>query len=117
MKITFVYNANSGKVNAWLDIGHKLISPNTYSCNLCSITHGLFSEREEWKKYREESDLEMEFLHKDEFEKAYTGSKTFTYPIILKSEDDGEYEVLITTDKINKIKRIEDLINILYEPY
>ncbi len=113
MNITFVYNANSGKVNTWLDIGHKIISPGTYSCNLCSITHGLLSEREEWKKYREESNVKMEFLHKDEFEKVYTDSKKFTYPIVLKSKGDGDYEVAISTDKINKIGNIESLVNLL----
>ena len=113
MKITFIYNANSGKINAWLDIGHKLISPDTYSCNLCSLTYGVFSEREEWKKYREENSIELEFFHKDEFEKIYQGSEEYTYPIILKSEEDGKYEVLVSTDQVNALKDIEDLIKIL----
>ncbi len=30
MKIVFVYNANSGLMNTVLDIGHKIISPDTY---------------------------------------------------------------------------------------
>ena len=63
MKIIFVYNANSGFVSSLLDIGHKVISPDTYSCNLCKMTYGVVGEREEWKRYRESSKDEMEFLH------------------------------------------------------
>ena len=113
MKLTFVYNANSGKVNTWMDIGHKLISPDTYSCNLCSLTHGVFTEREEWKKYRESSEIELEFLHKDEFEKQYSGDSNFTYPIVLKQTGDNEYEEFISTDKVNELSNIEELIQLL----
>ena len=34
MKLIFVYNANSGKLSAALDIAHKIISPSTYQCRL-----------------------------------------------------------------------------------
>lgn len=110
MKLTFIYNANSGKVNTWMDIGHKLISPETYSCNLCSMTHGIFTEKEEWKQYRTNSETEMEFLHKDEFEKQYPNKESFTYPIILKSEQEGAFEVFMTTEEVNKIANLEELI-------
>ncbi len=56
MKLIFVYNANAGKLSAALDIAHKIISPSTYQCNLCSLTHGTFTERDVWKKFSEESD-------------------------------------------------------------
>lgn len=110
MKLTFIYNANSGKVNAWMDIGHKLISPETYSCNLCAMTHGIFAEREEWKQYRSNSQTEMEFLHKDEFEKQYPEKNMFTYPIILKSEQDGDFEIFMNTEEVDKIRDLEELI-------
>ena len=112
MKITFVYNANSGKVNTWMDIGHKLISPDTYSCNLCSITHGIFTERDEWKKYREECNIDLEFLHKNEFEEKYKDAD-YEYPIILKSAGGDQFEVLVTTEEINKLDSIEELIKLL----
>ena len=103
----FVYNANSGKLSAALDIAHKIISPNTYQCNLCSLTHGTFTERDVWKKFREESDTELVFYHKDEFENEF--KKQFTYPIVLK-EENGELNEYIPTDKINAISDVEDLI-------
>ena len=83
-KLTFVYNANSGALNTWLDIGHKLLRPDTYSCNLCALTHGILKEKTEWRKYKEESQLDIEFLHKDEFEIKY--NKSYDYPIVLSSK-------------------------------
>ena len=111
MKIVFVYNADSGKINALFDIGHKILRPDTYSCNLCSLTHGVFSEKEEWRKYREATPHELEFLHKDEFEKKYGVDKEYTYPVILKSdEDEKNLEVLLSTEKIKALSDLEDLV-------
>ena len=44
MEIQFIYNAKSGLANSIFDLAHKLISPDTYECNLCKITHGAFTE-------------------------------------------------------------------------
>jgi len=107
MKLIFVYNANSGKLSAALDIAHKIISPSTYQCNLCSLTHSTITERDVWKKFREESDTELVFYHKDEFEHEFNNN--FTYPIVLK-EENGELTEYISTDKINAINDVEDLI-------
>ena len=69
MKLIFVYNATSGKLNALFDIAHKVINPETYECSLCALTHGAFSEKKVWSKFKENTDIEMTFLHKDEFER------------------------------------------------
>ncbi len=110
MRLIFVYNADSGRLNSWLDIGHKLLSPDTYSCNLCALTHGLLSEREEWKRYREESADELVFLHRDEFEKRYAKDSEFGYPVILRVNGDGGYEVLMTAEEINGFDELSTLI-------
>lgn len=111
MKIIFVYNADSGKINTLLDIGHKILRPDTYSCNLCSLTHGILSEKEEWKKYREESQHELEFLHKDEFEEKYGKEKGYTFPLVLKSGKGGEaLQVLLSAEEINALAGLEELV-------
>ncbi len=107
MKLIFVYNADSGKLSAALDIAHKIISPSTYACNLCALTYGTFTERDVWKKFREESDTELVFYHKDEFENEF--KKQFTYPIVLR-EENGELTEYLSTDKINSISDVKDLI-------
>ncbi len=100
MKLVFVYNADSGLINTLIDIGHKAISPQTYECNLCGLTFGLVGEHKQWKKFREESNTEMEFLHRDEFEQKY--SRKFEYPVILK--EDNDLSVMISQAELNEIK-------------
>ena len=106
MKLIFVYNANSGLMNTLIDIGHKAISPQTYQCNLCDLTFGLVKENKQWKQFREESDTEMEFLHRDEFEQKY--ARQFEYPIILKEEN--ELSVVVSPTELNQIETLDELI-------
>jgi hypothetical protein len=69
--LVFVYNADSGLFNTVADIGHKLFSPQTYACDLCRITYGLFSVREEWRAFVEGLPVAAEFLHRDQFREQY----------------------------------------------
>ncbi|WP_019509010.1 hypothetical protein [Pleurocapsa sp. PCC 7319] len=107
MKLIFVYNADSGLMNTLMDIGHKAISPQTYQCNLCDLTYGLFSENQQWRKFREESNTEMEFLHRDEFEQKY--GRQFEYPVILKQ--DQNLSPMISKSELNQIQTLEELIS------
>jgi len=38
-KLIFVYNADSGLLNAMKDWAHKIVSPETYPCSLCALTY------------------------------------------------------------------------------
>ena len=38
-EIVFIYNAKSGTVNSLIDWAHKIVSPDTYECSLCSMTY------------------------------------------------------------------------------
>ncbi len=107
MKLVFVYNADSGLINTLIDIGHKAISPQTYECNLCDLTFGLFKEHKKWKQFREASNTEMEFLHRDEFEQKY--ARKFEYPVILK--EDNDLSVMISQAELNEIKTLDELIS------
>jgi hypothetical protein len=109
IKLLFVYNANSGKLNALFDIGHKILNPESYKCNLCTLTHGSFKERSVWKNFRKSSDLDLIFIHRDEFEDQYGGE--YSYPIVLKNN--GKLSVFISTKELNKISTPEDLIDLI----
>ncbi len=113
MKIIFVYNANSGVMNTVLDIGHKILSPETYECNLCNITYGILTEKKEWKAFRESSNDELEFLHKDEFEQKY--QQVRDYPIVLMSNKKNELQELINKHDLNKMENAEQLIQKLQD--
>ena len=61
-RLIFVYNADSGLFNTLTDIAHKVLSPDTYACNLCSITHGYLKERRKWRNFIRTLDHPVEFL-------------------------------------------------------
>ncbi len=113
-KLIFIYNADSGIGNMIMDGAHKLISPDTYACSLCEITYGAFTENAIWKKFRKETDLEMEFLHKDEFVKNYASKfgHKFTFPIVLAVTRNG-LEVFVKTKELNGMKKAEVLIELI----
>lgn len=70
-RLVFVYNADSGLFNTVTGIAHKILSPLTYACQLCSLTHGYFRVRREWEAFLEDLDIECRFLHRDEFQTKY----------------------------------------------
>ncbi|MEM9647702.1 MAG: GTPase [Bacteroidota bacterium] len=115
-KLIFVYNANSGARNAILDSMHKVFSPSTYECSLCDITFGVVSEDRTWKKFRQESEVQMDFLHKDEFQKEYASKfgHKYTFPIALLEGAKG-LEVLISSDELNRLQGPEELIQLVRE--
>lgn len=108
MKLIFIYNAKSGKRNALLDAGHKLFSPSTYPCSLCALTYDTFTENSIWKTFRENSNLDMDFLHKDEFESKFPSVKVL-YPTVLKLED-HQLTTILTPEILDDIESVEDLI-------
>ncbi|WP_179009016.1 GTPase [Winogradskyella forsetii] len=108
MKLLFIYNANSGKLNALFDAGHKLISPSTYKCSLCALTYDTFAENRAWKNFRADSHLKMEFYHKDEFEAVFPSVKLI-YPTILKLEN-HQLTTVLTPEVIGEIPNVEALI-------
>ena len=118
-RVIFVYNANSGAINAALDSAHKILSPKTYNCALCNLTHGIFNEKEEWLRFRESvdklSNLSFEFLHKDEFEKNYKSKwlPKYSYPIILTTNQRQEIEVLASSLELSECKETKDLISLI----
>lgn len=65
MKLIFVYNASATNEGSLLASAHKFFSPNSYQCDLCSLTFGVFTENRHWKAFRKSLNLEMVFLHKD----------------------------------------------------
>lgn len=115
-KLIFVYNAYSGSHNAVLDGLYKIIKPNSYACNLCKVTHGIFSEKTRWKNYRKASDTDMDFLHIDEFQKRYASKfgYKYTFPIVLW-EDEGEMGIFISTEELERVENVEKLIQLIEE--
>lgn len=114
MKLVFVYNAGSGKVSALQDTLHKIISPSTYNCRLCQITHSIFNEKKEWRTFLDLLDLDSDFLHKDEFLEAYPALSKTQLPVVFL-ENSGNMSELITSAEFKNIESVEDLSSTLSE--
>lgn len=111
-QLIFVYNADSGGLNTLFDIAHKVVSPETYSCNLCMLTHGVLSERMAWKNFRKSSQMPLTFLHRDEFEARY--SPLDAYPVVLR-EENQRLETVLTADALNELSTVDQLIEVLLQ--
>jgi hypothetical protein len=81
-KIVFVYNAEAGLLNGMMDSLHKTVSPETYECALCSITHGMFSMDKTWRAYLKSLPFESVFYHRKDFGEAFP-TVSFELPVIL----------------------------------
>lgn len=86
--LVFVYNADSGLFNTVTDIAHKILAPDSYSCQLCALTHGHFKVRQEWVEFLESLDADCEFLHRDEL-REHHGITAVELPVILRRDDHG----------------------------
>ena len=107
-KLVFVYNADSGLFNTVTDVAHKIISPRTYSCDLCSLTHGYFKVRDTWVKFLQAIDVECEFLHRDELFEKYAIADV-DLPQIYKNIN-GKLESWISKNEIEPLSSVDELI-------
>ncbi|MDH5711126.1 MAG: hypothetical protein OEZ15_05625 [Gammaproteobacteria bacterium] len=107
MKLIFVYNADSGLFNTASDIAHKILSPETYNCNLCALTHGYFKIKDDWVGFLEEIDADLIFLHRDEFIKQYN-LPNIKLPAIY-SEKDDHLSLWLDQTIINQMKTLDEL--------
>jgi len=112
-KIIFIYNADSGLLNAVKDYFHKKRSPETYQCNLCMQTFGALSMKKDWKNYVKNLDIPAEFLHKDEFEKKYD-EKDAKYPSAYL-KNGSTMRLFISQNEMNAVKSLEELKDLVSE--
>ncbi len=113
-KLIFVYNADSGVLNALKDCVHKLVSPQTYPCKLCDLTYGAFAERKKWKKFRNQSNAQMVFLHADEFYKHYKSKflPNYELPIVL-IQNAYDLEIFIDHSTMNTCDNLNQFMDMV----
>lgn len=106
--IIFVYNADSGMFNLLADMAHKLLSPQTYECQLCMLTHGHFGMREQWKNYLDTLNVEFTFLHRDEFFQQFGEHEAELPALFIQRE--GETRLLLPASVIAETEELQILI-------
>lgn len=109
--LIFIYNANSGALNSLLGTAHKIISPDTYDCNLCALTFGNFNENTTWSTFRESSVVDMLFLHKDEFLKQYRSKwlPKYDFPTVLMKID-NQLEIFMDSKELAVVETTQQLV-------
>jgi len=118
--LVFVFNATGGggKWQGFKETLHKTFRPSTYECNLCAVAYGAFGMKKEWKKFVSNLDVpvesmgkdifDMEFLHRDEFDKKYN-LKDAQYPSAYLETNQG-LQLFISQDEMNAVKEVSELI-------
>jgi hypothetical protein len=110
--IVFVYNADSGLFNTLIDTAHKILSPDTYECNLCAMTFSGLGMKKEWRKFLDTIEMPLEFMHKDELKNKHWIEIDLP-AIFLKSEK--EMNLVVDAKTINECGDINDLKRIISE--
>jgi peptide-methionine (R)-S-oxide reductase len=109
-ELIFIYNAKSGIVNEFLDFARKIVSPNTHNCNLCAISYGNFTMEKKWSNYISSLPVRSTFTYKDKV--SQYGYNNIELPSII-FRNGSRSKVIISSEEINKLKKIDQLINIL----
>jgi hypothetical protein len=108
--LIFVYNADSGLLNAIKDGIEKITSPLNYQCRLCGLTYGFTTMKKEWKMFIETLQIPVKFLHRDEFNEKH-GNK-FGLPAAFLEESD-KLELLISKEEMNDTESLNELIHLV----
>lgn len=101
-RLVFVFNADSGKLNALVDSAKKLLMIN--GCSLCTITHGLAGEKGSWKECKEELGLPVDYVHRDELTPRMVEVIADRFPAVLAETGDGALRMLLTPDVLDRCK-------------
>jgi hypothetical protein len=108
--LIFVYNANSDLLSSVTDLVHKILSPSTYNCNLCTLTYGNFSKRNEWKSFLLTLNMKTIFLHRDEFLQQYKIETLFPATFIIQ---DDVIKEIISQHEIENCKTLDELEDLI----
>jgi hypothetical protein len=80
-RFIFIYDADSGKMGAFLDSARKLLMVG--GCALCTITYGILGEKTEWKDCKEELGIPIDYYHRDDVPEFLREQVTGHLPCIL----------------------------------
>ena len=111
VKIVFVYNVNSGLLSLLADAGHRAVRPSTYPCRLCAVTYTFTGMRREWRAFVAALGHPVEFLHRDELEKAYGISDVALPAVFLVDQETAR--LLIAADEINDVQSLTEWMSLV----
>ena len=108
-ELIFIYNAKSGVTNALFDWAHKIISPNTYECNLCTITYNNLGKEKKWREFLENINIESRFYYIDHLKNLHFVKSPSELPCIYLKKDKN-VTLIIDSDELNSFNNVNELI-------
>lgn len=111
VRLLVVYNADSGLRAAAADWLHKLLSPATYPCDLCALTHGHLGMRRQWADLVARLPLPVGTLHRDEWQRQWPGNPAPLPALLLESH--GAVETLIGPEALAGLDDVPALERLL----
>ncbi len=105
----FIYNAKSSFYNKLTGFVHKAISPSTYECDLCNLTHGTFKAKKEWNDFLAKLPFKYEFFYKDNLDPTIFGRQTMP-PVIFFRTIHGELTEVVSNEKLSHLSSSMELI-------
>jgi len=109
-ELVFIYNAKSGIINSLIDFTHKVISPDTYECNLYVITYETFAKKDIWEDYIESLPISSIFTYKDKILDKKLDN--LILPAVFQKKND-RFIQLISSAELNKLNNLQGLIVLL----
>ena len=115
--LLFVYNADSGVLNALKDLWIKTVTPERYECQLCAVTYGPTGMKREWRRFvaglsansaaGDGPETRVRFLHKDELAAQYglTGPPLPAAFVLVG----GQPQPWLSAEQLNACRSLSDL--------
>ena len=110
IELIFIYNAKSGIGNAFIDWAHKIISPKTYDCNLCSITYNNLGKEIKWKEFLNNINANSRFYYIDHLKELDFVDEKTELPCVFINEKD-EFKLIINSYEMNSFDNVDQLIS------
>lgn len=104
--LLFVYNADSGLLNAIKDGIEKITDPDGYGCRLCSLTYGVATMKTGWRSYLSGLPLESKFLHRDEYVRIYGADTPLPATFLVEGD---ELTLIISSDEYSELTTLRGL--------
>lgn len=107
-RLLIVYNAEAGIAAGIKDSLHKLISPDTYPCSLCALTHGTLRIDPGWKAFLARVPFEVVIYHRSDFRARYP-DVTAELPLVAREEGEA-LTLLIDRAELASLADVDTLI-------
>ena len=98
VELVGVYDADgtiAGEIRYWL--GARI---GTVHCSLCEVTHGLFTQRSEWREWRASLEIPFNLFHRNDMPKEVADASS-ELPMVAARTADG-IKILLGPDDLDR---------------